>query len=185
MERIIWTHQSGQPFYVFDETHVVHFWDDGVSIHRAARWYKDRDTRLSPFEGPHVYPKALPLEFYKKAVLDDRLPISVAMEGGNLGTVKQTSDYGYGSVESGANKRRIVKQQTQLSLADDCLVLQLSLEATPVDPTTVHGYSQKEEESPLTYAFEFRFPLDVVPELFNLTASERRIFDRIRSRDQR
>jgi hypothetical protein len=183
MERIIWTHQSGQPFYVFDGTHVVRFWDEGVSVHRAASWYKDIETRRAPLEGPYIYPKALPLAFYKNAVLNERLPISVAIDGGNLGTVKQTSDYGYGSMEVGANKRRIVKQQTQLSLADDGLVFTLSVEATPIESSTVQG-RREEDESPQSYAFECCFPLDIVPELFNLTASERRIFDRTRNRSQ-
>ena len=84
MERIIWTHLSPEPFYVFDDAHIVHFWDDGVGIHRTQEWYRDADTWLSPFGGPHLYLKALPLSFYKSIVLGDRLPISLTLEGGDL-----------------------------------------------------------------------------------------------------
>src|SRR5947209_16050523 len=111
MERIIWKYQSAQPFYVFEAKYIVHFWDDGVSIHRAAAWYKDTDTRLSPFEAPHIYPKALPLAFYKNVVLDQRLPISLTMEGDKLGSVKRTADYGYGGADVRSHKRSIIRQQ--------------------------------------------------------------------------
>src|SRR5262245_511417 len=109
MERIIWRHQSAEPFYVFDGQHIVHLWDDGVSIHRAARWYKDVETRLSPFHGPHIYPQALPRQFFKNVVLNQRLPISLVLEGYNLGTVKRTSDYGYDGAGVGSYKRRIIR----------------------------------------------------------------------------
>jgi hypothetical protein len=184
MERIIWTHQSEQPFYVFDEKHVVHFWDDGVSIHQASKWYKDFDTRLSPFEGPHIYSKALPLEFYKNIVLYERLPISLTMKGDNLGTVKRTSDYVYGEAKIGAYSRRIIRQQTKLWVADDYLRFRIKVDATSVDPKTVHGPLRKEDKLPRAYGFEFPFLLDIVPELLNLTESERRIFQRNRNRSQ-
>jgi hypothetical protein len=184
MERIIWTHQSEQPFYVFDEKHIVHIWDDGVSIHRANKCYKDIDTRISPFDGPHIYPKALPLDFYKRIVLNDRLPISLAMEGGNLGTVKRTSDYVYGEPEIGAYKRRIIRQQTKLWLADDCLVFSIEVHATPVDPGTVYGSMREEDKLPRDYVYKFAFPLATVPELLNLTDSERRAFQRNDDRSQ-
>jgi hypothetical protein len=184
MERIIWTYLSQQPFYVFDEKHIVHFWDDGVSIHRANKSYKDVNTRLSPFGGPHIYPKALPLDFYKRTVLTDRLPISVALEGGNLGTVKRTSDDVYGEAETGANRREIIRQQTKLWLADECLVFSIKVHATPVDPKTVHGSMRKADKMPQAYAFKFAFPLVIIPELLNLTDSERRILERNRGRSQ-
>jgi len=180
MERLIWKHQSSEPFYVFDEKHVIHFWDDGISIHRTASWYKDLDTRLTPLEPPHIYPKALPIEFYKGAILNERLPVSVAIEGGSLGSVKLTSGDAAGSAATAIIKERIVEQQTRLSLADDCLVLDLKVAATPVDPTAGRGHRPDRDDSLQTYAFQFRFPLDIVPELLNLTASERRVFDRNR-----
>ncbi|MBV8137611.1 MAG: hypothetical protein JO121_18585 [Deltaproteobacteria bacterium] len=184
MERIIWSHQSAQPFYVFDEKHVVHFWDDGVSIHHTSKWYKDVDTRLSPFDGPHIYPKALPLEFYKNIVLNERLPISITMGGDNLGTVKRTSGYVYGEAEIGACKRRIIKQEIKLWLDDESLVFSIKVDSTPVDPKTVYGRLRKEDRLPQAYEFEFPFPLDIVPELLNLTESERRIFQRNRNRSK-
>src|SRR5690242_956871 len=155
MERIIWSYQSTQPFYVFEEKHIVHFWEDGVSIHRAAAWYKDTETRLSPFEAPHIYPKALPLVFYKNIVLDRRLPISLTMEGDNLGTVKRTTDYGFGGAEVRSYKRRIVSQSTKLWLADDSLVFKIKVDATAVDPKTVLGDLLEEDKLPQAYEFEF------------------------------
>ena len=177
MERIIWTHQSTQPFYVFDGKHVVHFWDDGVSVHRASKHYRDTDTWLSPFDSPHIYLKALPLEFYKSAVLNERLPISVTMEGDNLGAVKRTSDYVYGE-EVGSYRRSIVREELRLWRADDRLFFRIKFDATGVDPKTVPGRPGKEDTLPQGFAFDFPFPLDIVPELLNLTESERRIFQR-------
>jgi hypothetical protein len=182
MERIIWNHLSQQPFYVFDRKHIVHFWDDGVSVHRAAKSYQEVDTWLSPFDGPHVYSKALPLEFYKRIVLDDRFPISLDLAGEELGTVKLTADYGHGSVESGANRRRIIRQQTKLWLAADSVGFSLKIEATAVDPKTAHGTLRKVDKMPQSFAFKFAFPFDIVPELLNLTDSERRVVQRNRAR---
>jgi hypothetical protein len=182
MERIIWIHQSEKPFYVFDEKYIVHFWDDGVSVHHANELYRDVDTRLSPFEGPHIYPKALPLDFYRRAVLNERLPIALELEGDNLGVVKRTP--GYGDAEIGSYKRTIVRQRTSLSLADGYLAFGLEVGTTPVDPETVDAEIDEEDRLPQEYAFEFSFPLDIVPELFNLTESERRAFERSRDRSQ-
>ncbi len=178
MERIIWTHLSKEPFYVFDQKHVVHFWADGMSIHHANEYYKDIDTRLSPFGGPHIYPKALPREFYKSIVLNKRLPLSLTMEGDNLGTVKLTSDYVHGETEIEDYKRTIVGQQTKLALADNRLAFSLKVQTTPVDPRTAHGRLRKADKLPRAYAFKFAFPLDIVPELFDLSDSERRMFQR-------
>jgi hypothetical protein len=177
MQRIIWTHQSTQPFYVFDATHIVHFWDDGLSIHRAGKCYEDVDTRLSPFEGPHIYPKSLPLDFYKSAVLNQRLPLTVVMEGDNLGAVKHTAGYTLGEPEIGAYRRRIQRQRTKLWIADGSLGLRLKIEASPVDPRTTLGKLRSEDKVAKTYRFEFSFPLAIVPELFDLTDSERRLFE--------
>lgn len=180
MERIIWKYQSAQVFYVFEDKHIVHFWDDGVSIHKAAAFYKDTDTRLSPFEAPHIYPKALPLEFYKRIVLDRRLPISLTMEGDKLGSVKHTADYGYGGADVRSHKRGIIRQQTKLWVADDALLFKIEVDATPVDPRTALGDLRQEDRLPRTYGFEFAFPLDTVPELLNLTERERRAFQQNR-----
>ena len=179
MERIIWTHQSEQPFYVLDGKHIVHFWEDGLSIHTAGECYQDAETRLSPFDGPHIYPKALPLEFYKGAVLYPRLPISLDIEGDNLGAIKSTP--GYGDAELGSYKRTIVGQRTKLSVADDYLVVDITLHATPADPKTVDADASEEDKAPQDYEFQLRFPLDLVPEVLNLTETERRRFERARS----
>ena len=159
MERIIWTHLSPEPFYVFDDAHIVHFWDDGVGIHRTQEWYRDADTWLSPFGGPHLYLKALPLSFYKSIVLGDRLPISLTLEGGNLGTVNLTA-------ESTSPKRRITRQETRLALADGHLSMWIEAQAADQDPERRQ--------------FEFAFPLDLVPEVLDLTDGERRRFERRR-----
>ena len=180
MERIIWKYQSAEAFYVFESKHIVHFWDDGVSIHNAAAFYKDADTRLSPFEAPHIYPKALPLEFYKRIVLDRRLPISLTLEGAQLGSVKRTADYGYGGGDVRSHKRTIIRQQTGLSVADDALVFTIKVDATPVDARTALGDLREEDKVPQCYAFEFAFPLATLPELLNLTERERRAFERSR-----
>lgn len=180
MERIIWPHQSLQPFYVFDEKHIVHFWDDGVSIHHAGKCYRDANTRLSPFDGPHVYPKALGLEFYKNAVLKQRLPIAISLAGENLGVVKCSSDYVFGAREAGSYMRRIVKQETKLSIKGDRLLFRIKIDAGSVDPQTAQARLGNEDKRPKSFRFEFPFPLDLVPELFNLTESERRAFERLR-----
>jgi hypothetical protein len=176
MERIVWTHQSEQPFYVFDERHIVHVWPDGVSIHHVDEGYQDADTRLSPFGGPHLYAQALPREFYKKAILEGRLPISVDMKGANLGVIKRTP--GYGDAELGSYKRTIVSQQTELSLADDHLVLRIRTHATPADPKTVTGEVTEDDRAPQDDEFEFRFPVDLAPELVDMTDTETRKFQR-------
>jgi hypothetical protein len=157
MQRIIWTHQSSQPFYVFDEEHIVHFWNDGVAIHRANQCYRDANTLLSPFDAPHIYLLALPLAFYKTAVLSDRLPISLSIEGNNLGTVTVAA-------QDGLARRTIIRQDTRLALADGFLSVVIEAMTDDID-------AERQR-------FDFPFPLDLVPELLDLSESERRVFER-------
>lgn len=182
MERIIWVNQSAQPFYVFEEKYVVNFWDDGMNISHAPAWYKDINTKLSPLAAPHIYPKALSLEFYRSTLLNDRLPITLHMEGDNLGTVKLTS--GYAEADIGAYQRRIINQRLGLELTRDFLVFDFKIETTPVDPNTVHGGMSEEHKMQKSFAFKFQFPLDIVPEILNLTEREKRSFQRMCSRSQ-
>lgn len=181
MERIIWAHQSEQPFYVFDGKDAVHFWSDSVSIHRVHEWYQDANTRLSPLGAPHLYLKALPLEFYRSVLLDERLPISISMDGGDLGIVKHTSEHP-APAGNGDHVRRITRQHIELQLADEFLVFRTEVSATPAEPGS--GGAREGQGSHYDYEFEFPFPLDIVPEVLDLTENGRRVFERnqVRSR---
>jgi hypothetical protein len=158
----------------------VRFWDDGLSVSVADHGYEDPDLRTSPLRPPYVYLNALTLDSYKRLVLDDRLPISISLSSPNLGTTKLTS--GYSEADLGAFERRIVNQRTQVLYLEDTLVLAFDVETTPVDPASVHARMSAEDRAPKTFNFEFRVPIESIPEVFNFTERERQDFIRLRAR---
>jgi hypothetical protein len=180
MERVIWKHQSVQPFYVFEKQFVVHPWDDGFSVSSAAGWYQDIDARRSASLPPHVYLKALPLASFRSLVLSDRIPIDIKLSGPNLGTTKLTS--GYSEADLGAFQRRIISQETRIFYDGDALIFAFNIATTPVDPVSAHAEMSKEDKAPKEFSYVFRVPCNDVPEFLNFTERERREFLRLRAR---
>ena len=148
-----------------------------MTISHVRNGYKDVDIKFSPTGAPHIYPKALSQETYRNLVLKNRLPLEIIMTGENLGHTKLTS--GYSEADIGAYSRKIVKQIIGLSLTKRHFIFNLNILTTPVDPASVYGQMTDEHRSSQEYTFEFQFPLDVVPEILNLTQREIGVFEKL------
>ena len=170
MERFIWERQSVRPFYVFEGKYIVSFWDDGIKISHASKKYDVEIPGVSPLSSPHVYPTTFSLETYRTLVLNQRLPINIEMESENLGQVKLTS--GYSEADLGAYSRSIIKQSFSLKLSKEHLTFIFYLMTTPVDPDSVHATLSENDKKAQEFNFEFPFPVDIVPEILNLTIRE-------------